>query len=154
MSQAEEIPPLSESVGYVLKQASVALHGAMDAELRPLGLTVSQYSCLEHLKRVPGQSNAELARSIFVTPQSMNDVLRGLLNRGLAERAPQATSGRARPAQITADGLELLDKARAAIAPVEQRLLDAMPSQSQSRILGDLHAIFATLSQGGAAATD
>jgi len=37
---------LDRSVGYVLKQASSALRAAMDAVLRPLELTVPQYSCL------------------------------------------------------------------------------------------------------------
>jgi DNA-binding MarR family transcriptional regulator len=145
MGQARKLAPLSASVGYVLKQASVALHGAMDAALRPLGLTVSQYACLEHLSRTPDQSNAELARAIFVTPQSMNDVLRGLENRDLVRRASEGPAGRARPAQITAAGRDALAKARLAIAPVEQRLLDSMPTASRSRILSDLHAIFDTL---------
>ena len=40
---------LDTSVGYVLKEASSALRVAMEAALRPLGITVTAYSCLELL---------------------------------------------------------------------------------------------------------
>jgi len=67
MAQDGSRKPLSENVGYVLKQAQMALHNAMDRALRSQGLTVSQYSVLELLSRTPGQTNAQLARGAFVT---------------------------------------------------------------------------------------
>jgi hypothetical protein len=67
----EPVGPLDESVGYGLKQVTTALRTAMDAALRPLDLTVPQYACLEQLGQRPGQSNAELARAVFVTRQSI-----------------------------------------------------------------------------------
>jgi len=75
MSQVETVGPVDEAVGYVLKKAATALRAAMDNALRPLDLTVPQYSCLEVLGQRPGLSGSELARAVFVTRQSMNLVL-------------------------------------------------------------------------------
>ncbi len=52
---------LDSSVGYVLKEAASALRLAMEDALRPLGMTITHYSCLELLAQRPGLSNSELA---------------------------------------------------------------------------------------------
>ena len=64
MSQVEAVGPVDEAVGYVLKKAATALRAAMDNALRPLDLTVPQYSCLEVLGQRPGLSGSELARAV------------------------------------------------------------------------------------------
>ena len=74
MMQPEMVGPVESAVGYVLKQASVALRAAMDAALRPLHLTVPQYACLELLASDP----SELAGGAFITRQSKHAVLPGL----------------------------------------------------------------------------
>ncbi|MDN5858220.1 MAG: MarR family transcriptional regulator [Pseudonocardia sp.] len=145
MSQVDAVEDLERMVGYVLKQAAVALRAAMDAALRPLQLTVPQYACLELLGRQPGLSNADLARGAFVTRQSMNGVLRGLQDRGLVTRPPTAPHGRARPTQLTAAGHEQLRAAGAAVRAVEQQMLSSLPPQRQRRLRGDLAACVAAL---------
>src|SRR3984957_11126347 len=73
---------LETSLGYLLKQASSALRAAMEDVLRPLGMTVTHYACLELLAQRPGLSNSELARGAFVTRQSMNVLLQSLEREG------------------------------------------------------------------------
>lgn len=150
MRQGEPIGNLRDSIGYVLKQAATALHSAMDAALRPHELTVSQYSCLEQLSQVPDQTNAQLARRTFVTPQSMNDVLRGLQRRDLLERPSEAPTGRARPTRITPAGQDLLDQARQALQPVEQNLHGAMSAPDRQQMLTNLRSIIRAMEQGAA----
>src|SRR4051812_50177855 len=99
---------LDSSLGYALKQAASALRAAMETELRPLGMTVTHYSCLELLAQRPGLSNAELARGTFVTRQSMNVVLQALEREGLVARAAVAPSGRALPTELTDAGRDRL----------------------------------------------
>ena len=119
MSQVEPGVDLNASVGYVLKEASSALHLAMEAALRPLGLHITQYSCLELLRHRPGLSNSDLARGAFVTRQSMNVVLQALERDGLVLRAETASVGRALPTELTARGRERLALASAAVRAVE-----------------------------------
>ncbi|EHR50594.1 transcriptional regulator [Saccharomonospora marina XMU15] len=134
------VGPLDEAVGYALKRAASALRAAMDAALRPLDLTVPQYSCLEVLSQQPGLSNAELARAVFVTRQSMNLVLRGLQVRGLIARPTTAPHGRALPSQLTPAGRKQLRAASAAVRAVEQRMLTSFSAAQQDRLLRDLVA--------------
>jgi hypothetical protein len=58
-------------VGYLLRQASVALRGAMDRALAELGVTTPQFSVLTMIAAYPGASGADLARLTFLTPQAM-----------------------------------------------------------------------------------
>lgn len=140
----QQVGDLGVSVGYALKQASTALRSAMDAALRPLGLTVSQYSCLEVLAQRTGASNAELARATFVTPQAMHGVLRGLEERGLLSRGA-AEHGRALPSGLTPAGRRLLRHASAAVRRVEERMLAPLAAAEQQHLLRFLQACTSSL---------
>ena len=124
-------PDLDQVVGYVLKQAATVLRTRMEDVLRPLGLTVPQYVCLELLARRPGASNAELARGAFVTRQSMNGVLRGLQDRGLLVRPDDAPHGRARPSELTTEGVERLHEASTVVSGVEQQMLGGLDDDAR-----------------------
>ncbi|MEZ5211877.1 MarR family winged helix-turn-helix transcriptional regulator [Gordonia sp. (in: high G+C Gram-positive bacteria)] len=132
--------PYGGSIGYTLKRAQSALRAHMDDALRPLGLTTPQYSCLEALNRAPGSSNADLARAVFVTRQSMNTLLRGLEERGLVERASSASGGRALPTTLTADGRDLLTRASALVYEAETAMAGRLGPDRTAALIEDLHA--------------
>lgn len=146
MNQEAGVGPLDRSVGYVMKQTAMALRTGMEAVLRPLGLSVAQYACLELLGQHPRLSNAELARGAFVSRQSMNLVLRGLAKRDLLVRPATAPHGRVRPAALTDAGRRLLEVASHAVADVEQQMLSPLSDTQQRRLLNDLAACCAALS--------
>jgi DNA-binding MarR family transcriptional regulator len=123
---------LETSLGYLLKEASSELRAAMEAVLRPLGMTVTHYSCLELLAQRPGLSNSELARGAFVTRQSMNVLLQALERDGYVERPVEARLGRVSPTQLTARGRQSLERATAAVRSVEVRMLSGMTPEEQS----------------------
>src|ERR1700759_629193 len=99
MSQGEPGVELDTSLGYMLKAAASALHSALEAVLRPLGMTITHYACPELLAPPPGLSNPELARAPFVPRQWMNVLLQALERRGLVGRPAQAPVGRALPTE-------------------------------------------------------
>lgn len=137
MSQAQQGIDLETSVGYVLKEASSALHAAMEEVLRPLGMNITHYSCLELLAQRPGLSNSELARGAFVTRQSMNVLLQSLERDGIVERSGKPETGRAIPTALTPRGREQLAVASAAVRGVEDRMKsDLFPAERAS--LADL----------------
>jgi DNA-binding MarR family transcriptional regulator len=123
MSQDGAVIDLETSLGYLLKEASSALRIAMEDALRPLGMTVTQYSCLELLAQRPGLSNSELARGAFVTRQSMNVLLRALERDGYVTRPAEAAVGKVLPARLTPRGRRRLSTASAAVRSVELRML-------------------------------
>ncbi|BDV31574.1 MarR family winged helix-turn-helix transcriptional regulator [Microbacterium terricola] len=115
----DELP----SIGYALKQAQSLLRLRMEEALRPYGLTVSQYSCLFRLRSEPGISAAGLARSTFVTRQSMNAMLQQLSERDLVARPEHPDSGRALPTVLTAAGDDLLTHVQQTVDDVEERMI-------------------------------
>ena len=119
-------------LGYQLKHVQAALRARMDEALRPLGLSAPQYLCLELLSRAPGASTSDLAREAFVTRQTMSTLLRTLVDRGLAQRAAQASSGRALPVQLTPEGRSLLKEASKVTEEIE-RVMVAPLSETQLR---------------------
>lgn len=132
-------------VGYALKQAQSLLHLRMEEALKPLQLTVSQYSCLHSLRRAPGISAAALARATFVTRQSMNAMLQQLMDRGLVTRPPRAESGRALPALLTNAGSDILDTAQTLVDGVEQRMLGSMSANERAVLARGLAICIASL---------
>lgn len=145
MSQAPPLGSLDRTLGYVIKQVDAAMRGAMDEVLRPLDLTVAQFACLELLHQRPELSNAELARAAFVTRQSMNLVLRGLEARGLISRPATATTGRARPAELTETGRALRARASAAVRRVEARMAAGRSDAELAALADGLRACIAAL---------
>src|SRR6476646_9116349 len=132
MSQDRVGVDLETSLGYLLKEASSALRAAMEEVLRPLGMSVTRYSCLELLSQRPGLSNSELARGAFVTRQSMNVLLQTLERDGYVTRPAKAPVGKALPAELTPRGRRSLAKASAAVRSVEVRMLSGMTPAEQA----------------------
>jgi DNA-binding MarR family transcriptional regulator len=139
------LEPVEESIGYVLKEVTAALRVAMESELRPEGLGVTQYSILELLRQRGALSNADLARGAFVTRQSMNEMLAGMTDRGLVVRARPTPSGRAGHATLSPAGRELAERASARVAGVERRMLAGLEGDARARLLDALRACLAGL---------
>ena len=140
---------LETSLGYLLKEASTALRVAMEAVLRPLGMTVTHYSCLELLAQRPGLSNSELARGAFVTRQSMNVLLQSLERDGYVVRPTRAPVGKALPTRLTPKGRRSLERASAAVRSVEIRMLAGMTDAEQSGAFRILQSMIHSLRVDG-----
>ncbi|MBT1632210.1 MarR family winged helix-turn-helix transcriptional regulator [Curtobacterium flaccumfaciens] len=136
---------LETSIGYLLKETASALRASMEAVLRPLGMTVTHYSCLELLAQRPGLSNSELARGTFVTRQSMNVLLQALERDGFVTRATEPSVGKALPTQLTDGGRRSLAQASAAIRGVEQRMLADLTTDQQTEARRILRSMVASL---------
>ncbi|PYY63292.1 MarR family transcriptional regulator [Curtobacterium sp. MCPF17_003] len=136
---------LETSIGYLLKETASALRASMEAVLRPLGMTVTHYSCLELLAQRPGLSNSELARGTFVTRQSMNVLLQTLERDGFVTRATEPSVGKALPTQLTDSGRRSLAQASAAIRGVEQRMLADLTTDQQTEARQILRSMVASL---------
>lgn len=125
---------LDTSTGYLLKEAANALRTAMEAVLRPLGMTITHYSCLELLAQRPGLSNSDLARGAFVTRQAMHVLLQSLEHDGLVTRAARAPVGRVLPTELTARGRRQVRVASAAVRAVEDTMLGGLDAADRRRL--------------------
>lgn len=134
---------IDTSIGYAVKRTATALRAAMESSLRPFGLSVPQYSCLEILDARPGISNADLARGVFVTRQAMHQLLGGLQKADLVSvEGPE----RAQRYSLTPHGRQTVAAASAAVAAVEAQMVSGLDAAGQQRLHDDLERCTAALS--------
>jgi DNA-binding MarR family transcriptional regulator len=110
-------------LGYKLKKTQHALRLHMDEALRALDLTTPQYAVLAQLELKPGASNAALARSAFITAQTMHGIVSNLEKRGLIQRKSYASHGRILCTELTDQGHKVVAQAHDMIRAVESRML-------------------------------
>ncbi|MDV3127348.1 MarR family transcriptional regulator [Mycobacterium sp. 21AC1] len=123
-----------QPLGFLIYRVVAVLQPAVATQLQPLGLTLPEFVCLRILSMAPGQSNAELARHSNVSPQAMNNVLRGLQDKGAVRRPATVASGRALPAELTSDGAALLKRAEAAVYTAEDDVLARLSADQRSEL--------------------
>ena len=120
-----------EDVALSVKRLQNRHHRELDARLRAVGSSLSQWDALRHIDRHPGSSTHELAELTFMSDQSFGALAIKLAEQGLVERLPGR--GRVVLHTITADGAALLAKATpvveaiwvASFAPLAADELDA-----------------------------
>ena len=102
-----------------------------------VGLTPTQFAVLRHLEERDGSTQAELARAVLVSPQSIGALLSPLLDGGLVVRDGPGGRGRRSGLSLTDAGRQALHRAwgpvRAFNAPAALGLTPA-----QAGMLGEL----------------
>lgn len=128
-------------IGYLLKETQSLLHARMDEVLRPLGLTVPQYSCLVNLSQRPRITSSELARRGFVSRQSMNVLLQSLADRGLVTRDDAPGPRNQLAAQLSPAATPLLAAAQREVESVVTRMTGAIGPEGLTALRDSLVAI-------------
>jgi DNA-binding MarR family transcriptional regulator len=130
----EPEPRTEEMSGYLIKRAQAAIHVRLEEIVSAHGLGIPQYVVLSFLAETPGLANADLARRAFVTPQSMNEVLRQLESTGLVERRPNPTNARIRNAYLTRTGTRRRNAVSDQVQELEARLLSGLSSDERQNL--------------------
>jgi DNA-binding MarR family transcriptional regulator len=127
---------VNRRLGSWLRQAEQALMAEKARVLKPLGLSVPQYTAL-HALSVASLSGAQLARVCCVTPQSMASMLSTLESRELIDRDPSEAHAMVLIATLTPAGRALFEQADIVALAVERRLSAAFtkPEDEQLREL-------------------
>ena len=142
-------PPASamDRPGYLLKRAQAALHAGMAGALREHGATLAQYAVLTALDEEPGLSNAGLARRAFVTPQTMNQVLLELEQKGWVTRHPHPGHARILQAELSESGRTALRGCHRSADVVEEQMLAPLTLSDREQFAAALRACIEALSQ-------
>ncbi len=122
----------------IIAQLSRALFEAV----QPDGLTIPQFTVLNHLTRLgDGKSPLDLARAFQTPKASMTNTLAGLEARGHVEMRPHPQDGRSKLVHLTPAGRARHGAAIAAVAPELARLGDGIDPSALDRLLPDLGAL-------------
>ncbi|OBK13775.1 MarR family winged helix-turn-helix transcriptional regulator [Mycobacterium asiaticum] len=115
---------------WELKRAERADARLLDAKLRGTRLTKAQFGVIQALAHMRKASAAELARTVFVSPQAMVGLITALEQKGYIERAQSEVSARIIDARLTAAGRAAWPRASAKLAEIDD-LLAAEFSQAE-----------------------
>lgn len=119
-------------LGYKLKQTQHSLRLHMDEALRTLDLTTPQYAVLAQLELSPGISNAALARSSFITAQTMHGIVSNLEKRNLVKRKSDPQHGRILCTELTKQGITVVQQAHKIISRVETTMTSSISEDNKT----------------------
>jgi DNA-binding MarR family transcriptional regulator len=118
------------------------LAGTMFERVIPDGMTLAQFTVLNHFVRLGGvRSPHELARALQVTKGTMTSTLKKLEARGYIMVKPDPEDGRGKCVSITAKGTKARNAAIAALSPLIARLGAHETAASFPALLPPLTAI-------------
>jgi DNA-binding MarR family transcriptional regulator len=100
----------------LMRRLLVGLKGRLDEELREQHVTSAQLRFLQEVKEHPGNSGAQMARAIYVTPQSAQALMARAVERGWAVRGRDPDNHRLVTLRLTAAGERLLAHADGVLA--------------------------------------
>jgi DNA-binding MarR family transcriptional regulator len=128
-------------LGYLLRQANGLVRGAMERALADLDVTPPQFTVLTMIAAYPGISGADLARLTFLTPQTINVIVRNLLRSGAVAKTAHAEHGRILQLSATPRGQALLKRCRARVAAIEGRLAGLASREEERAVRRWLSAV-------------
>jgi DNA-binding MarR family transcriptional regulator len=123
------------ALSYVIGRLERVVRRALNDRLAAHDLTVPAFTALSVLRRRPGLSNAQLARRALVTPQSMNELIQRMLERGLIERSVDPNHNRVLRTRLSPSGAELVAHCEAEARELEGVMLDGVPLEDRDRLL-------------------
>jgi DNA-binding MarR family transcriptional regulator len=105
---AADIGELGRQVGYVLRQAQLAVFADFCARQRAPVVRPGEYTVLAVIGRNPGLSQSQLCAALGIKRANLVAVIDHLESLGFARRAPSAADRRANRLQLTAAGQRAL----------------------------------------------
>jgi DNA-binding MarR family transcriptional regulator len=141
-------PTESAEAGYLIKEVQHLLRRRMDQALGHLAITTPQFAVLTWLQRTPGLSNADLAHRCFVTPQTMNLIVKKLEDRELVIRSESPSHGKILPFALTSEGAHVLKQAHSSLAGVERGLFGVLSAAELKNLVSTLRKLRATEPEG------
>ena len=149
------IPPIGEGkrgpeghLGYLVRQANVAVRAALERALADTGATTPQFAVLTMIVAYPGISGADLARLTFLTPQTINVIVRNLERAGAVAKTAHAEHGRILQLGATPKGVALLKRCRSKVHAVERAISGLVTPAEEVTVRRWLSAVAEALSEG------
>lgn len=131
--------------GWTLVRAGHVIARAFTETLARAGLTPTQFGVLVQLSTRPGVSQAQLARAVLVTPQSIGELLASLERLGYVTRTP-GRRGTATAVALTARGRDALGRATPLVTAMNAPAALGLTPEEDSTLNALLHKLIGALS--------
>ena len=141
------LPSPDEHVGYLIRNLMRGLRQATETAFRQAGLELSMthLGTLLAIYTEPGLPGAQLAKRMFITAQSMNEVLKTLEDGGMVERQAHPDNQRAHRWYITDAGLDNLLESGEYTNAVFEQMQSQLSSAEKAQLMDLLNRCIAGL---------
>jgi DNA-binding MarR family transcriptional regulator len=95
---------------YLFNRANAAVKVQLERLLRPLDITVAQYTCMSRIRGHEVMSSAKLARAHRVSPQTMYETITNLEKRAFLTREKGPENNKQLLVSLTRQGHKILDR--------------------------------------------
>jgi len=120
---------------HLIKWAEMAVRARVDAALKELPISSSQLFALVLIDEQVEVTSAELARLMYVMPQSLTTLLAPLRDQGLIARRTDDAHRSRLLLRLTEQGKRIIARARALTPQIEGDLLDDLSVEERATLL-------------------
>ena len=129
-----ELTQPGDSPGFLLNQAVLALNGALDRALAPLGVTGAQWTVIFLLHEDRARTVNELARAIGGDSGATSRLVGRLIDKGLVVRDGEPGSTRRTPLSLSEQAARQYPRLRATVAGTLSELTEGIATEQLSEL--------------------
>ena len=129
-------------VGYNTRRAALAIIEVFMDRMAVYDLKVVDFSVLSLVAHNPGITSRQLCATLNVLPPNMVGLIAALERRGLIERRPHPSDGRAMGVHLTSEGTDLTAQAEATVAQLEQDASGRLTATERKTLIRLLQKIY------------
>lgn len=133
---------LETLVGYNTRRATLAIVEVFMERMAVYGLSIVDFSVLSLLGHNPGATSRQLCATLGILPPNLVGIIASLDKRGLIDRRPHPTDGRALGLHLTAAGLALLRQAEETAARLEDDATRRLGAAERATLIRLLQKIY------------
>jgi MarR family transcriptional regulator, temperature-dependent positive regulator of motility len=136
---------LDRSSVHLLHRAYQAAGDIFQAEMKVDGLTPRQLAVLITIGQKEGLSQTDIVDSTGIDRSTVADMIRRLLERGLLKRRRTKEDARTYAVNLTNAGRRVLQMAAPMTRRIDERVLNALPTDHREQFIGALQTIVTIL---------
>ncbi|MEO1280702.1 MAG: MarR family winged helix-turn-helix transcriptional regulator [Pseudomonadota bacterium] len=136
---------IEQSPMHLLHRVGQCATDVFQAEMAGADLTARQFAVLASIARREGASQTDLVEMTGIDRSTLADIVRRMLKKGLVQRRRTKEDARAYAVKLTEEGRRALDYAGPLVSRVDERILEAIPSQERKGFLDALLNIVSVL---------
>lgn len=138
---------LDRSPIHLLHRAGQCAGDVFQGEFGNSDLTPRQYAVLVTVSQNEGLSQTDLVAQTGVDRSTLADIVRRMLKKGLLHRRRTKEDARAYAVRLTDEGKRVLQSCEPLVHRVDERILEALPTQHREQFVADLAVIIEALAK-------
>ena len=133
---------LQSLLGYNARRAALSIIAVFLERLAVYELKPVDFSVMSVIHHNPGVTSRQLCATLAILPPNLVGLIQSLESRGLIERRPHPTDGRAVGLHPTAQGVSLMQQAEVTAAEVEIDASSKLPPHQRQTLVQLLQKIY------------